>query len=334
MTHSPLPYPTSVRSSLHDIRSQISLLPAQRRVLEVVEGAGQPISSAEVAKTLKLHPNTAREHLDALLNAGLVTTLPMRTGKRGRPTLLYSVTTLDPNQILSTYLDVITATAISLAEGSDGVAQAIAVGKNWAGLTCPQPAQTGFQGTSGAVAPSAVSSAEAASAAAATSGAVAPSAVSSAEAASAAAATSDAVKPSNLSQASADAAGDANGVDEASTADEASDNQRLENAIAQLRPILTVMGFAPELAKNKLVLHSCPFAKGGWPHPLVCIIHEAYIAELLTRSSGVRVVSSAELKLHPQLASTCLVELKRNKTTCSVGVCDCSQPTPHAASRH
>lgn len=315
MTHSPLPYPTSVRSSLHDIRSQISLLPAQRRVLEVVEGAGQPISSAEVAKTLKLHPNTAREHLDALLNAGLVTTLPMRTGKRGRPTLLYSVTTLDPNQILSTYLDVITATAISLAEGSDGVAQAIAVGKNWAGLTCPQPAQTGFQGPSGAVAPSAVSSAEAASAAAAISDAVA-------------------TKSSNLSQACADAAGDANGLDEASAADEANMTQRLENAIAQLRPIFTVMGFSPELAKNKLVLRSCPFAKGGWPHPLVCIIHEAYIAELLTRSSGVRVVSSAELKLHPQLASACLVELKRNKTTCSVGVCDCSQPTPHAASRH
>ena len=293
MTHSPLPYPTSVRSSLHDIRSQISLLPAQRRVLEVVEGAGQPISSAEVAKTLKLHPNTAREHLDALLNAGLVTTLPMRTGKRGRPTLLYSVTTLDPNQILSTYLDVITATAISLAEGSDGVAQAIAVGKNWAGLTCPQPAQTGFQGTSGAVAPSAVSSAEAVSAAAATSDAVA-------------------AEPSHLSETGAN------------TAAEANMTQRLENAIAQLRPIFTVMGFSPELAKNKLVLHSCPFAKGGWPHPLVCIIHEAYIAELLTRSSGVRVVSSAELKLHPQLASTCLVELKRNKTTCSVGVCDCS----------
>ena len=292
MTHSPLPYPTSVRSSLNDIRSQISLLPAQRRVLEVVEGAGQPISSAEVAKTLKLHPNTAREHLDALLNAGLVTTLPMRTGKRGRPTLLYSVTTLDPNQILSTYLDVITATAISLAEGSDGVAQAIAVGKNWAGLTCPQPAQTGFQGTSGAVAPSAVSSAEAASAAAATSDAVA-------------------AEPSHLSETGAN------------TAAEANMTQRLENAIAQLRPIFTVMGFAPELAKNKLVLHSCPFAKGGWPHPLVCIIHEAYIAELLTRSSGVRVVSSAELKLHPQLASAWLVELKRNKTTCSVGVCDC-----------
>ena len=292
MTHSPLPYPTSVRSSLNDIRSQISLLPAQRRVLEVVEGAGQPISSAEVAKTLKLHPNTAREHLDALLNAGLVTTLPMRTGKRGRPTLLYSVTTLDPNQILSTYLDVITATAISLAEGSDGVAQAIAVGKNWAGLTCPQPAQTGFQGPSGAVAPSAVSSAEAASPAAATSDAVA-------------------AEPSHLSETGAN------------TAAEANMTQRLENAIAQLRPIFTVMGFAPELAKNKLVLHSCPFAKGGWPHPLVCIIHEAYIAELLTRSSGVRVVSSAELKLHPQLASTCLVELKRNKTTCSVGVCDC-----------
>lgn len=280
MTHSPLPYPTSVRSSLHDIRSQISLLPAQRRVLEVVEGAGQPISSAEVAKTLKLHPNTAREHLDALLNAGLVTTVPMRTGKRGRPTLLYSVTTLDPNQILSTYLDVITATAISLAEGSDGVAQAIAVGKNWAGLTQPR-SEAGSEG-----------------------------------------ANAVAAEPSHLSETGAN------------TAAEANMTQRLENAIAQLRPIFTVMGFAPELAKNKLVLHSCPFAKGGWPHPLVCIIHEAYIGELLTRSSGVRVVSSAELKLHPQLASTCLVELKRNKTTCSVGVCDCSQPTPHAASRH
>lgn len=300
MTHSPLPYPTSVRSSLHDIRSQISLLPAQRRVLEVVESAGQPISSAEVAKTLKLHPNTAREHLDALLNAGLVTTVPMRTGKRGRPTLLYSVTTLDPNQILSTYLDVITATAISLAEGSDGVAQAIAVGKNWAGLTPPRP--------------------EAASEGA---NAVATSSAASAEASSGAATASDAVEPSNLSQASADAAGDANGVDEASATDEASDNQRLENAISQLRPIFTVMGFSPELAQNKLVLRSCPFAKGGWPHPLVCTIHEAYIAELLTRYSGVRVVSSAELKLHPQLASAWLVELKRNKTTCSVGVCDC-----------
>lgn len=300
MTHSPLPYPTSVRSSLHDIRSQISLLPAQRRVLEVVESAGQPISSAEVAKTLKLHPNTAREHLDALLNAGLVTTVPMRTGKRGRPTLLYSVTTLDPNQILSTYLDVITATAISLAEGSDGVAQAIAVGKNWAGLTPPRPE----------------ASSEGANAVAATSAA-------SAEAPNGAATASDAVEPSNLSQASADAAGDANGADEASTADEASDNQRLENAISQLRPIFTVMGFSPELAQNKLVLRSCPFAKGGWPHPLVCTIHEAYIAELLTRYSGVRVVSSAELKLHPQLASAWLVELKRNKTTCSVGVCDC-----------
>ena len=300
MTHSPLPYPTSVRSSLHDIRSQISLLPAQRRVLEVVESAGQPISSAEVAKTLKLHPNTAREHLDALLNAGLVTTVPMRTGKRGRPTLLYSVTTLDPNQILSTYLDVITATAISLAEGSDGVAQAIAVGKNWAGLTPPRP-EAGSEDANAVAAASAAS----------------------AEAPNGAATASDAVEPSNLSQASADAAGDANGLDEASTADEASDNQRLENAISQLRPIFTVMGFSPELAQNKLVLRSCPFAKGGWPHPLVCTIHEAYIAELLTRYSGVRVVSSAELKLHPQLASAWLVELKRNKTTCSVGVCDC-----------
>lgn len=300
MTHSPLPYPTSVRSSLHDIRSQISLLPAQRRVLEVVESAGQPISSAEVAKTLKLHPNTAREHLDALLNAGLVTTVPMRTGKRGRPTLLYSVTTLDPNQILSTYLDVITATAISLAEGSDGVAQAIAVGKNWAALTPPR-SEAGSEGANAVAATSAAS----------------------AEAPNGAATASDAVEPSNLSQASADAAGDANGVDEASAADEPSDSQRLENAITQLRPIFTVMGFSPELAQNKLVLRSCPFAKGGWPHPLVCIIHEAYIAELLTRYSGVRVVSSAELKLHPQLASAWLVELKRNKTTCSVGVCDC-----------
>ena len=223
----------------------------------------------------------------------------MRTGKRGRPTLLYSVTTLDPNQILSTYLDVITATAISLAEGGDGVAQAIAVGKNWAGLT-PQRPEAGSEDANAV-------------------------AVSSAEAASAAAATSDAVatKSSNLSQACADGAGDANGVDEASAADESNMTQRLENAIAQLRPIFTVMGFSPELAQNKLVLRSCPFAKGGWPHPLVCIIHEAYIAELLTRSSGVRVVSSAELKLHPQLASAWLVELKRNKTTCSVGVCDC-----------
>src|SRR5690606_40084935 len=42
-----------------------------------------------VARAVRLHHNTVREHLDRLIEAGFVESRPERRGTRGRPRILY-----------------------------------------------------------------------------------------------------------------------------------------------------------------------------------------------------------------------------------------------------
>ncbi|CAI9404088.1 helix-turn-helix transcriptional regulator [Nocardioides sp. T2.26MG-1] len=67
-------------------------LPGNRRaeVLALLRQADQPMSVAEVAESMALHVNTARFHLDGLVEDGLAerTTEPRETP--GRPRILYS----------------------------------------------------------------------------------------------------------------------------------------------------------------------------------------------------------------------------------------------------
>src|ERR1019366_9382343 len=63
----------------------------QRRadVLALLRAAGSPVGVREVAGQTGLHPNTARFHLDALVDAGLATRAPRARAVPGRPSMAY-----------------------------------------------------------------------------------------------------------------------------------------------------------------------------------------------------------------------------------------------------
>ncbi len=59
------------------------------RVLDVLRAADGPLGVQDVAAALRLHPNTARYHLDALVEVGLATREPEERGQAGRPRMVY-----------------------------------------------------------------------------------------------------------------------------------------------------------------------------------------------------------------------------------------------------
>ena len=68
---------------------------SRARVLDLLRAAGGPLGVQEVAEQAGLHPNTARFHLDALVEAGLATREPLPRETPGRPSMAYQVTDRD-----------------------------------------------------------------------------------------------------------------------------------------------------------------------------------------------------------------------------------------------
>lgn len=66
-----------------------SLGPSRAQVLEVLRAAGSPVGVREVADRTGLHPNTARFHLDGLVDAGLAGRGPRARTTPGRPSMAY-----------------------------------------------------------------------------------------------------------------------------------------------------------------------------------------------------------------------------------------------------
>ncbi|MDU0349419.1 helix-turn-helix transcriptional regulator [Actinomyces sp. MRS3W] len=132
----PLPRPAWT-----DLSVRAELSPARRRVLEAVEAAPQPVTAAHIARDLKLHHNTVREHLDALVEAGLVTVSTTPTGRRGRPALRYAPTGPDPAQVAASYLTLLDAVVEQLGDGADARRKALEIGRRWAQLTPKDPAE-------------------------------------------------------------------------------------------------------------------------------------------------------------------------------------------------
>jgi predicted ArsR family transcriptional regulator len=66
----------------------------QRRaeVLDMLRAVGSPVGVREVADRMGLHPNTARFHLDALVDAGLAVRAPRARTAPGRPSTGYQAT--------------------------------------------------------------------------------------------------------------------------------------------------------------------------------------------------------------------------------------------------
>lgn len=68
---------------------------SRARVLDLLRAAGGPLGVQKVAEQAGLHPNTARFHLDALVDAGLAARKPQSRGTPGRPSMAYQATSND-----------------------------------------------------------------------------------------------------------------------------------------------------------------------------------------------------------------------------------------------
>lgn len=71
--------------------------PMRARALALLQDAGEPMTAAEVAERLGLHMNTARFHLDALAESGLVVREREARSTPGRPKILYAVASAAPD---------------------------------------------------------------------------------------------------------------------------------------------------------------------------------------------------------------------------------------------
>jgi predicted ArsR family transcriptional regulator len=68
---------------------------SRARVLDLLRAAGGPLGVQEVAEQAGLHPNTARFHLDALVDVGLAARKRQPRPTPGRPSMAYQVTDSD-----------------------------------------------------------------------------------------------------------------------------------------------------------------------------------------------------------------------------------------------
>ncbi len=62
---------------------------SRAHVLDLLRAAGSPVGVRDIADQAGLHPNTARFHLDALVDAGLAARAPKERTTPGRPSMAY-----------------------------------------------------------------------------------------------------------------------------------------------------------------------------------------------------------------------------------------------------
>ncbi len=73
----------------HPTGRREALSPARQEVLDLLVDADGGLTVADVAHATSSHPNTAREHLDALVQAGHLARAQLPAVGRGRPPMIY-----------------------------------------------------------------------------------------------------------------------------------------------------------------------------------------------------------------------------------------------------
>lgn len=112
----------------------VGVAPLTRQRLAVLDYVRDhaPVRISAAAAGLGLHANTVREHLEALVEAGLVDGAASRPTGRGRPATVYRPTAADPAAPAHEYAALATALAGHLARTSaDPGADARAAGIEW-----------------------------------------------------------------------------------------------------------------------------------------------------------------------------------------------------------
>ena len=105
----------SPRSSTELFPDTMKLSPKQREVLSVLQKFPQGARAAEVAKKMGMHVNTARGHLDELVNAGAVRVVTAPAQGRGRPSLIFQVRVPDNRSVAEEYVTLISVLIKALA---------------------------------------------------------------------------------------------------------------------------------------------------------------------------------------------------------------------------
>jgi len=122
--------PAPVRSG----QEGLTLSGQRAAVLERLQQLSAPATIADLAADLGLHPNTVREHLDALVDRGLADRGRAAAQGRGRPAGLYTAATdnVEPDPRVRDYAGLATALAGHLERTSaDPVADALETGRRW-----------------------------------------------------------------------------------------------------------------------------------------------------------------------------------------------------------
>jgi len=131
------PEPTPV------LRAPVALSEQRLRVLEYVR-EHSPVRVADAATFLDLHPNTVREHLEAIAGLGLVERSTATALGRGRPATLYRATAADPAVAVRDYAGLAIALAGQLARTSASPGpDARAAGIEWGRELVDEPSPSG-----------------------------------------------------------------------------------------------------------------------------------------------------------------------------------------------
>jgi predicted ArsR family transcriptional regulator len=108
-------------------------------LLDVLEQAGGPLDAVEAGRRVGLHRNTARVHLDQLVEVGLVEKHNEQRSLPGRPRVLYSkaegaLEGATPNEDIDDidYRELARVLAAQLARSADAGQQAELAGRRWA----------------------------------------------------------------------------------------------------------------------------------------------------------------------------------------------------------
>lgn len=115
----------------------LRLSAARGAVLAYVVEAGRSVTVQEVAASSGQHVNTVREHLEALVEAGLATRQSKPPSGRGRPAIAYAAEAeSSPLRGNKEYVALVDALVAHIKDTSPDVpADADAIGRRWAGDT-------------------------------------------------------------------------------------------------------------------------------------------------------------------------------------------------------
>jgi predicted ArsR family transcriptional regulator len=106
---------------------------AAAAVLDLLVAQRGPVTAAALAQGSGQHTNTVREHLDALVEAGLATRERAESSGRGRPAWLYEATEVE-QPVVREYAGLATALAMQLARTSAHPREdAVEAGRAWGG---------------------------------------------------------------------------------------------------------------------------------------------------------------------------------------------------------